>query len=211
MESYQTEEQQVEALKTWWKENGRSVIAGVVIGVSAIFGWKAWQGQQQREAEQSSALYQQLLQADESGQSDSVIKLAEQLEKQHAGSAYAEYSTLFKAKRLVLADDLVGAESLLRTLMEKTKKTDIAHIARIRLAELLIANSEPQKAFDLLESAEAGTFLSQYEGLKGDALVMLGEKGKAREAYQKALAGSDRFDGMLQMKLDNLGSGSVTQ
>ena len=44
MEVYETEEQQVEAVKKWWKENGVSLIVGVVMGLSAIAGWKYYQG-----------------------------------------------------------------------------------------------------------------------------------------------------------------------
>ena len=39
---YETEEQQVEALKDWWAENGRAVIAGVVLGVVVIGGLGLW-------------------------------------------------------------------------------------------------------------------------------------------------------------------------
>lgn len=37
-----TEEEQVEALKKWWKENGTAVIVGVVIGISAVVGFWKW-------------------------------------------------------------------------------------------------------------------------------------------------------------------------
>ena len=36
MEVYTTEEQQVEVIKEWWKENGTSVIAGTVIGLVGL-------------------------------------------------------------------------------------------------------------------------------------------------------------------------------
>ena len=37
MELYDTEEQQVEAIKDWWKENGKAVIFGAVIGLGGLF------------------------------------------------------------------------------------------------------------------------------------------------------------------------------
>ena len=42
MAEYETEEQQVEALKDWWKQNGLAVIGGAVLGVSALIGWRGW-------------------------------------------------------------------------------------------------------------------------------------------------------------------------
>ena len=43
MELYDTEEQQVEVIKAWWKEKGKSVILGAVIGLSSLFGWRYYQ------------------------------------------------------------------------------------------------------------------------------------------------------------------------
>jgi predicted negative regulator of RcsB-dependent stress response len=40
VEVYTTEEQQVEVIKSWWKENGTSVLAGTVIGLVGLFGWR---------------------------------------------------------------------------------------------------------------------------------------------------------------------------
>jgi predicted negative regulator of RcsB-dependent stress response len=37
---YTTEDQQVEALKRWWKENAKSILLGVALGLAAVFGWR---------------------------------------------------------------------------------------------------------------------------------------------------------------------------
>ncbi len=63
MEQYRTEEEQVQALGRWWKENGRSIVAAVVIALSAGFGWQAWQANEVRQQEQASDIYQALLHA----------------------------------------------------------------------------------------------------------------------------------------------------
>ncbi len=47
---YETEEQQVEALKEWWAENGKAVIAGIVLGAGVIGGWTFWKGHQEKQA-----------------------------------------------------------------------------------------------------------------------------------------------------------------
>jgi predicted negative regulator of RcsB-dependent stress response len=39
VEIYDTEEEQVEALKRWWKENGQATLAGLVLGIIVILGW----------------------------------------------------------------------------------------------------------------------------------------------------------------------------
>ena len=53
----ETEDQQLEELKKWWKENGSSIITGVVLGLAILFGTRAWFGWQERTAQQASAVY----------------------------------------------------------------------------------------------------------------------------------------------------------
>ena len=61
MDAYRTEEEQVEAIKRWWSENGKGVIAAVVIGVLGSVGWQSWQDRQVSQAEAASGIYQELL------------------------------------------------------------------------------------------------------------------------------------------------------
>ncbi len=61
MDVYKTEEEQVEAIKKWWQENGKSIIAGVVIGITAIFGWRAYDNHTAVQAEAASTLYEQMI------------------------------------------------------------------------------------------------------------------------------------------------------
>lgn len=209
MDAYQTEEQQVEALKSWWKENGRSVIVGVVVGVSAIFGWKAWQNQIHTQAEQASNIYEQILVANEKGESDAVSKLSQQLIEGYSDSAYAEYASLFLAKQQVLAGETVKAKEQLNSLVSQSKHEDIVHLARVRLAQLLLDENNPAGVVQLLSPVDSGSFSVLYDELLGDAYVMTGETEKARLAYQKALLKPTRNSGLIQLKLDDLGVGGI--
>jgi len=61
--AYDTEEQQIEELKKWWKENGIRVALGVAIGLGLIFGWQQWQSHTEQQAQSASGSYQQVLNA----------------------------------------------------------------------------------------------------------------------------------------------------
>jgi predicted negative regulator of RcsB-dependent stress response len=37
-----TEEEQIEALKRWWEENGKQTLLGIALIVGGYFGWQAW-------------------------------------------------------------------------------------------------------------------------------------------------------------------------
>ena len=54
MEIYSTEEQQAEAIKRFFRENGLSLALGVIVGLGGLYGWKAYNQNQITTAEQAS-------------------------------------------------------------------------------------------------------------------------------------------------------------
>ena len=42
MADHITEEEQIEALKRWWDENGKQVVLAIVLTVGGYFGWQAY-------------------------------------------------------------------------------------------------------------------------------------------------------------------------
>ena len=54
---YRTEEEQVEALKRWFRDNGRSLVTAILIALILVFGFRYWQDSQLRQREAASAQY----------------------------------------------------------------------------------------------------------------------------------------------------------
>ena len=46
MAELRTEEEQIEAIKRWWKKNGSSLLLGIALALAIVFGWQAWQNHQ---------------------------------------------------------------------------------------------------------------------------------------------------------------------
>jgi predicted negative regulator of RcsB-dependent stress response len=98
VEIYETEEEQVAALKDWWKANGTSVISGIVAAIIIVGGWNFWKNYQQDKMLQASTVYEQLLKANTAKSTDSIDKIAEKIKVNYAGTAYGAYALLFQAK-----------------------------------------------------------------------------------------------------------------
>jgi predicted negative regulator of RcsB-dependent stress response len=208
LDVYRTDEEQVEALKKWWVENGKSIIAGIIIGFSAIFGWRAWQDYTIAQAEAASSEYQNMIAAVRQGETDSALNHANVIMDDYNSTGYAPFAALMLARLAVDAKEYATAEEHLHWAMEKSSNDQIRHIARLRLARLLIAQEKLDEADPLLNIDIKGKFLANYEELRGDIFLRQGMSEAARNAYKEALASSNTSEesrSILQIKLDELG------
>ncbi len=206
MEFYESEEQRVEALKKWWKDNSSSVIMGLALGLAVLGGWNLWQTNQKHKAEDASGLYQQLLRAVDAKQTDPAIKLSERIIEQYQGTAYATYATLFEARLKAEAGDLAGAKKALGDLLASAKDENVKHLARLRLGQVLRAMGEIDPALKLLEPLkprEMGKYEARYEELKGDLYAAQQRTSEAQAAYERAKQAGETAP-LLDLKINNL-------
>ena len=207
MEIYETEEEQLDAVKRWWKENGQSTIIGVVLGVAIILGWNYWQNLKKNQTEQASAVYGQLIQAIGTDKKDSAEKLAERIQSEYPKTEYAAYSGLLLAKLKVQQGDIPKAQALLKGIAAGTDK-ELSNVAKIRLVRLMLASGEYEQGLQLINDVDPATsssFSGNYDELVGDLYVALDRLDQARTAYQKALENGYKSP-LLQFKIDDLTS-----
>lgn len=205
MADYDTEEEQLEALKAWWKENGHAVIAGIVLGAAALFGWKYWQDYRVEKAENASAIYADVRAFGNAGEVGNALEQTEVLTADYAGVPYATLATLESAQALVEAGNLEAAEQQLRWAVENARMSEIGEVARLRLAQVLIAQGRPKEALGELEVELPAAYAGLLDELRGDAYRALGDLQAAREAYDRALLGAGSRSEYLQLKRDDLG------
>ncbi|MEH6651152.1 MAG: tetratricopeptide repeat protein [Motiliproteus sp.] len=208
-----TEEEQVEAIKSWWKENGRSTVIGVVIAVVAVFGWRGWQDHQVNTANNASALYQTLVNqasaqqgqtlSDEQRKSASFI--ANQLKTDYESSSYAQYAALWLAKLAAEQGQVDQAKTELNWVLQQEPEAAVAQVVNMRLAQLMLASGEAEAALKQLGNTAASGFEAGFYELRGDLLVSLGRHDEARKAYQSGLdANTDNARPLIALKLDDL-------
>ena len=204
MEAYRTEEEQVEALKRWWDENGKSTIAAIIIAISGTVIWQTWQGQQEATQAGASDAYQYLMNslsaAQETGNNEPAISAARELKESFGGTSYAQFAALHLARMQVTEGDLASAETELRwVLAEAPKGSDIAQITELRLARVVAAKGDVDQALAILASAQGGAYAASAAMARGDILNAAGRDAEARAAYTeaRALAAQDGQQGAL--------------
>ncbi|MBK7541253.1 MAG: tetratricopeptide repeat protein [Candidatus Competibacteraceae bacterium] len=202
MEQY-TDDERVEDLKQWWKENGASIIAGIALAVIGIFGWQYWTSHRNATAEQASQAYDAFIEAVEKPDADQARQRGQALLADFPKSPYTALAMLRLAK-LALEDGATAvANQRLEWVVENAKLDELKDVARLRLAPVLAAAGRPGDAEQRLAQVTTASLIAEREELRGDLALAANDPGKARNAYAAALAASGGST-LLQLKLDNL-------
>jgi len=207
---YASEEQQVAAIKKWWKENGTSVILGIVIGTAALFGWRAWQGQITAKGEQASMAYSLLEEQLHNKKVGEAEATGKKIMKEYKSTPYASFAAFKLAKLAEDAEKTETADEYLRWIVDNGKPEDLVQLAIMRLARLNLSSGNADSAWALISSMDKSMNLATYQELKGDILLAQGKQEEARKAYLQAAAlnpnPSDPVGNpFLEMKIDDLG------
>ncbi len=207
MFDYETEEQQVEAIKNWWKQNGTAIISGAVLGIGALVGWRGWAWHQENQAIEASDAFVIVQEAVKSNDSAVIQTQAEVLRSEFKSTPYASLATLYEAKSESENGDLAAAAVSLRWVMNYSNQDSVKDVARIRLARVLVADNKLDEAAATINHALPKFYASLVNEIRGDIYLAKGENEQAKQAYDQAMqdAGGAGVEYLL-MKRNNLGS-----
>lgn len=219
MVELRSEEEQLDAVKRWWKDNGMSLIAGAVLAAAGVFGWNAWQNYQQGQSEAASMRYQQLVNMTASSELNedqlaSAREMVAELTDAHGKTLYAELALLLDARLAVQAGDLEGAKASLESVASDSSRRYVQSLAWLRLARVELANGNPDQALALLDQPISDALAAQRADVRGDAFAAKGDTSAARDAWETAVEVAQTQDQPLygvQFKLDDLGAEEATQ
>lgn len=202
------EQEQIDALKAWWKENRRVVILTVTVFVVAMAGVQAWRYNQQSQAQQAAELYGALQQLVPENNAKKIREAAATLIDKFSSTAYAPRAALIAAKVNYQAGDAQSAKAQLQWVIDHAAEDELQDIARLRLAGMLLDEKNYTQALRLLEAKHSPAYDAFYLDLKGDVLLTQGKSAEARGAYQAAFDKIDKksnYRDLIQIKLDALG------
>ncbi len=206
MATHLDDEEDLEKLKTWWKENWVALVGGLVIGFGAIGGWEGYKYWRDGRAETASQMFEELKKNLETSKTEDAGKIVERLKSEYSGTPYAAAAALAAAQSEVKAAQYDAAAANLAWVVEHASDRGLVQVARLRHAHVLLAQEKPDEALKAL-GTEAGSFTSLAEELRGDIHLAKGDRKAARSSYEKALAAAESGatnKTLLQQKLDDL-------
>ncbi len=201
MEAYETEEQQVEAIKSWWKANGKAVIVGGIVGIGAIFSWNYYQSAQIKAQDAASIQYEATLtKLQTSG--ENAAKAAEDFIATNADSEYASLAAMQLAKIQVEASQFDAALTQLNWVVDNSEDESLIALAQIRVARIQTQQQQFDAALATLVNVKPASWAAGVAELKGDIMLRQGDLAAARSAYTQALQLG--MSQTVQIKLDDL-------
>lgn len=204
-----TEEENTEFLGSLWDKYKYLILLSLVLFGAGIFGWESWSQNRLSNLQDSADMYESFINSLNDDDSDQKV-LADQIIKKYPNTLYADLVTFHLAKISVEEEDLNKAEEHLMWILQRHDSKwgsdfdPIEATARLRLARVLIANDNSNKALAIINDSE--NMSSSLHEVKGDAEEKLGSFTEAKLSYLKALESnqSQSVEAILKMKLANL-------
>ena len=210
MDAYHSDDE-FEKLKAWWKSYGTSVILGIVLGGALLGGMKYWKQYKHEQAAQASVLYDEMLAAGMQGNAAAAEQAGNKVVSDFSSTPYAGKAALVLARLSYDASDRQKAQQHLQWAVDNASEDVTRHVARLRLARLLLDEGKADEAISLADVKDMGGFVSEYQELRGDVHVLRKQIPEARIAYRAALDAVPKgspYTRVLSMKYDSLGTES---
>jgi len=183
-----TDEEQVEKVKAWLKENGMSIVAGVVIGLGGIFGWQFWDSYQVNRAAEGAEAYDRFVQTAEQSEPGATAEALAGLDAGFANTAYSRFASLELARQQAETGDLDGAMATLEKTRAVISDTAMQSVIDLRLARLLVSLGKLDEAGTIIDRLGSGAFAAEAASLRGQIAYMQGNTEDARTALEEARA-----------------------
>ena len=202
------EQEQLDALKSFWKTYGNLVTWTLVLVLGAFAAWNGWNYWQREQGLKAGAMFDELDRAGQAGDVERAARVFNDLQQNFPGTAFAQQGGLLLAKAQADKGQFDAAQTSLGWVADKAGDDEIRTVARLRLAALQTEAKQYDEALKTLAVATAPGFEGLVADRRGDVLATQGKKAEAVVAYQaawKALPEKLDYRRLVDAKLAALG------
>lgn len=208
------EHEQSERVRGWLRENGGSIVLGVVLALAGIFGWRQWQGYQNDQMILADEYHNAVRRELSEENLDQAVAQYRAMRAAVGDQGFIPLSGLLVAAVLSEEGRVQEAVEILSDLVEQGDWPALQPVIRLRLALLETAIGESDAALARLQ----GEPPEGYEGLwletRGDVLMDLGRLGEAAAVYAEAvdqLRGAGRDFRQAEVKMQTAESSAAAE
>ena len=154
-----TEEENTEFLSSLWDKYKYLILLSLVLLGAGIFGWESWSQNRLSNLQDSADMYESFINSLNDDDLDKKV-MAEQIIEKYPNTLYADLVTFHLAKISVEEEDLNKAQEYLMWILKRRDSKwgsdfdPIEATARLRLARVLIANNNSNKALEVINESQ---------------------------------------------------------
>ncbi len=203
------EQEQVDALKAFWKQYGNLITWALVAALAVYAGLNGWQWWQRDQAQKAGAMFDELDRAAQAGDAEKTARVFADLKDRYAGTAFAQQGGMLAAKVQYEKGKVDEARAALTWVIDHAVEGEYRTMARLRLAGVLLDGKQYDEALKQLDAVESGPFSALAADRRGDVLLEQGKKDEAKAAYQSAWKAMDEkleYRRLVDAKLTALGA-----
>ena len=139
---------ELERARTWWREHGRPIVAGLAIGLSAVAGFNFWQNHQETRAENASVLFERLRSVIESEEAEqAAVETDAENETETEDETDAENETVTNTE----SENVAAIQSISEELMSDYDATPYAVHGAFALAKFSVDTDDFDRAAQALQ------------------------------------------------------------
>jgi predicted negative regulator of RcsB-dependent stress response len=173
-----------ERVISWLEENYKGLILGIIIGLSALYGYKVYISSENTAQLELSRQYDLAIVQYNSGKVEPLLKFSKDNIIQNPKNIYTSLANLYSAKMMYAQSNYKEAYSFLDHIIKYSPDAEIQSLAKYRKAKLLIEQEVYNDAHLLLGDKPVNY---QHLELKGDLYLIQKKYLEAINHYNEVL------------------------
>ncbi len=174
-------------IKSFLQKYGRLVVYGLLAAAIVVGGVFYYHRYEARRSLLAAALYNEMLEATSQQRPGLATVAGHKLEHSFAATPYAGQGALLLARLDYEQNRIPGAIANLKFAAHHAREWTIRTVARLRLADLLLAQGHPHKAWVYANIARPYGFKAMVLGLKAQILAREGKNAAAYQTFGEAI------------------------
>lgn len=203
------EQEQLDALKAFWKQYGNLITWALVAGMLVYAGINGWQWWQREQSAKAGAMFDELDRAAQAGDAQKTARVFTDIKDRYPRTAYAQQAGLLAAKVQYEKGQTDESRAALAWVVENAVDDEYRALARLRLAGVLLDAKQYDEALKQIDPVVQGPFAALAADRRGDILQAQGKTAEAKAAYQQAWKAMDEkveYRRLVDAKLTALGA-----
>jgi predicted negative regulator of RcsB-dependent stress response len=203
------EQEQLDALKAFWKQYGNLITWALVAGMLVYAGINGWQWWQREQSAKAGAMFDELDRAAQAGDAQKTARVFTDIKDRYPRTAYAQQAGLLAAKVQYEKGQTDESRAALAWVVENAVDDEYRALARLRLAGVLLDAKQYDEALKQIDPVVQGPIAALAADRRGDILQAQGKTAEAKAAYQQAWKAMDEkveYRRLVDAKLTALGA-----